>query len=172
MALCVQIAEIMPRELTLSQLMEEINVLAANFGENQEDALAECDKILLMGIGENFLNSTTARGDAWPQRKDPTLKHELLILEGHLAAAATGKTHSDAVSITDGGKVLTRRMPSGPSGTSLAGRRRHEFGDEEILGKAGILARPYYGIREESADACAELIGEALLEQVAQGLSK
>jgi phage gpG-like protein len=139
--------------------MEQI---VRDFGEENTDALKECDEVLRAGVEANFDASATARGEAWPARKDPTPKHPLLILEGNLKQSAT----TEEGQISDG-KTLTRIMPRGASGTSLAGIRRHEFGDEEILGKDWIQARPYYGVSSQAADDCAEIVADHLAEQVA-----
>lgn len=144
--------------------IDELGRMAGQLGEENTKALKECDRIITVSVETNFLASETARGEAWPERKDPGPTHPLLILEGDLVAAAiTG----DGV-ITDG-KVLTRTMPEGPTGTSLAGIRRHEFGDEEIMGKPGILARPYFGVSSAAADKCADTVADALVEQFVAG---
>ncbi len=153
------------KRMMVEEFNQRMRQIAANFGEENTEALESCDLVLEEGIRQNFDESETARGEPWPLRKDPKPKHPLLILEGDLKVAAMytrGK-------IADG-KTLTRQLQQGPTGTSRAGIRRHEFGDEEVLGKEGILARPYFGVSSESADQCAETVADHLVEQVMQGL--
>lgn len=158
----------MTRPVTAEEFVAELDRLGTSFGEENTEALQECDKIIVASVAVNFQDATTARGEPWPARKpNPREKnpgHSLLILEGDLQQAAT----TGDGEITDG-KTLTRRMPEGSQGTSLAGIRRHEFGDEEMLGKEGILARPYYGVSPEAADRCADKVADYLVEQVTKG---
>lgn len=145
----------------LDALVRDIEVAADYLPGDLGEALRECDVAILQGIEENFAGSQTARGGGWPARKDPKPQHPLLILTGELQAYATGG--SGDAEITE--NELTRRLPGGSSGTSLAGVRRHEFGDEVILGQSGILARPYFGISEATADRCADIIADVIAEQ-------
>ena len=154
------------KRMMAEEFNQRMRQIASNFGEDNTTALESCDLVLEEGIRQNFDESETARGEPWPLRKDPEPKHPLLILEGSLKAAAMytrGK-------IADG-KTLTRQLQQGPTGTSRAGIRRHEFGDEEVLGREGILARPYYGVSSEAADRCADTVADHLAEQVMQGLA-
>jgi hypothetical protein len=152
--------------LTTSEFVQRMEQIARNFGEDNTDALKECDGVLRASVEANFQDSATARGEMWPSRKDPGPTHPYLILEGSLKQAAT----TGEGQITNG-KLLTRTMPSGPTGTSLAGIRRHEFGDQEILGKDWIQARPYYGVSSAAADDCAELLADALATSVVEQLT-
>ncbi len=137
---------------TVEIFIEDIETTAANFRGDQSEALKRCDELILEGIKENFLNSTSADGEPWPERKDPTGTHSLLILTGDLGSYASGGGGEVEIGVDE----LVRTLPPGASGTSLAGVRRHEFGDEEIMGTDGILARPYFGVSDETADRCAD----------------
>ncbi|KKN80767.1 hypothetical protein LCGC14_0325730 [marine sediment metagenome] len=167
--------------MNLEEFQGKVERIAASFGEENTEALERCDVVLQAGIEDNFRQSRTARGEAWPLRKDPKPTHPLLIMDGDLLVAAIY-----SVGTVSDGKVLTKIMPEGPTGTSRAGIRRHEFGDatrrqnlsaalriyagDKEVGSPGILARPYFGVSEESADKCAEIVADALIEQVALGL--
>lgn len=157
------------RELTVPEFTRELDAAVSEAGENNTPALESCEMIIRASVEENFQTATTARGEAWPERKDPKPTHPLLILEGELMAAATAKGAGASMTISDG-KVLEISMDSGPTGTSRAGIRRHEFGDEEIMGKPGIRARPYFGVSSEAADACADTVADAVVEQLLAGL--
>ena len=49
---------------------------------------------------------------------------------------------------------------------SLMGWRRHQWGDEDVMGRPGILARPFVGISDEVADKCAEAAGRLIAQGV------
>ena len=136
--------------------------MAADFPGDQSAALEVCDDLILAGVAENFDNSRSASGDSWPARKDPKPTHPLLVLNGDLKAYATGGGDLE-ITATE----LTRTLPVGTSGTSLAGVRRHEFGDQEILGRDGILARPFFGMSDETAGKCADVIADSIAKMFA-----
>lgn len=148
---------------TVEEFAADFRDLAAGFPGDLREALGECDAAILEGISENFDNAADASGEAWPARKDPVPQHPLLILEGDLRHYATGGGPEAEISEAE----LVRRLLPGQSGTSLAGIRRHEFGDSEILGRDGILARPYFGVSEATADRTAEIIGDVIMEALA-----
>ena len=147
---------------TVEIFIADIEAAADGLPGDLSEALKTCDDLILAGIEENFENSQSADGEGWPARKDPKLTHPLLILEGDLKAYATG---GGDVEIT--ADELVRTLPPGASGTSLAGVRRHEFGDEEIMGFDGILPRPYFGVSDETAEKCADVVADAVAEMFA-----
>lgn len=157
----------MASSLTLEEFEKRIDNMAKAFPGDQTEALEVCDGFILQGIQENFMRSATSRGEPWPQRKDPGPTHALLILDGDLKAAATGQS---GIPADNDGTRLIRAMPRGPTGSSLAGVRRHEFGDVAILGSDGILARPYYGVSEDVADSCADAVADGVSAFVMENL--
>lgn len=132
-------------------------------GVNLTDAMEECEPILLAGVDGNFDRRGDASGQPWPARKDPGPRHPLLELTGALRRAATG---GDGVASEIADDSLTLRLRQGPSGTSRAGIRRHEFGDAAVMGRPGILPRPYFGVSEETADDVADVIADAVAEAI------
>ncbi len=148
---------------TVEIFIADIETTVAELPGDMTEALQKCDELILAGIEENFENSMAADGTSWPARKDPSLTHPLLILDGDLKAYASGG--GGEVEIT--ADELVRTLPPGTSGTSLAGVRRHEFGDEEIMGTDGILARPYFGVSDETVDKCADVVADAVAEMFA-----
>lgn len=132
-------------------------------GVDLTDAMEACEPILLEGVDENFDTRSDGSGKPWPARKDPGPRHPLLELTGSLRRAATDRNGVDSEIAED---TLTLTMQQGPSGTSRAGIRRHEFGDAAVMGRPGILPRPYFGVSEETADDMADIIAEAVAEAI------
>ena len=155
----------MPTKMTAEEFERRLERLSSLFPGDQTAALEDCDAMLMYGVEDNFLNMQTSAGRAWPQRKDPRARNTLLQDTGDLYRAASGRDSSGSQR-TIAENVLTRRMVKGTSGTSRAGIRRHEFGDEEVMGREGILARPYYGVSTSTADKCADVVADRLVESV------
>ena len=126
-------------------------------------AFEQCEPILLAGVQRNFDERRDASGKPWPARKDSRPRHPLLELSGELRRAATSRAGLDS-ELSDA--TLTLRMKTGQSGTSRAGIRRHEFGDDVAMGRPGILSRPYFGVSEDTADDVADLIADAVAEAI------
>ncbi len=156
--------------MSVEEFERRLERLPMLFPGDQSEALEDCDAMLMYGVEENFLNMQTSAGRSWPQRKDPRAHHPLLQDTGDLYRAAAGRDSSGSQrTIAD--NVLTRRMVKGTPGTSRAGIRRHEFGDEEVLGREGILARPYYGVSKSTADKCADVVADRLVEAVMEAFA-
>jgi phage gpG-like protein len=135
-------------------------------GVNLTDAMGECRDILLAGVEQLFDRRSDASGQPWPARKNPRPRHPLLELTGSLRRAVAGPNADglDDPDITEDG--LTLRVRQGPSGTSRAGIRRHEFGDAVAMGRPGILPRPYFGVSDDTADDVADVIADAVAEAI------
>ncbi len=159
----------MATRMTVEEFEQRLQRLPSLFPGDQTAALEECDAAILYGVEENFAASQTAQHRNWPQRKAKGGIHPLLLDTGDLYRAAV-RSGEAARTITDGRK-LERRVPPGASGTSVAGARRHEFGDEVILGKPGILARPYFGVSSSTADTCASTVADHLVETVMEAFA-
>ena len=142
-------------ETSLEQALDAIS--------NQSEGLRTCVEPILNGVERNFQQSQSARGDSWPARKDQGDGHPLLIDTGDLMTSAIGAGTVVQVGATE----MSIDLPPGQSGTSRAGVRRHEFGDQEIMGQDGILARPYFGVSEETADECTKRIADNVMDQLA-----
>ena len=144
---------------TVDEFVNEFSrELPSTFGADQSAALKECKPILLKGVADNFSDSKSSSGQGWPARKDPGPQHPLLIESGDLRDSAIGMggdsvERGDATSIELGVK-------KGPKGSSTAGINRHQFGG------GGILARPYMGISDSTADACADVIADFALKEL------
>jgi len=146
---------------TVDEFVNEFSrELPSTFGVDQSAALAECKPILLQGIQDNFSNKKSSSGQAWPARKDPGPQHPLLNLTGALMLAATGGGEGTSSVGREDATSIELGVSKGASGTSLAGINRHQFGG------GGILARPYMGISDSTADACADVIADFALKEL------
>jgi len=150
----------MPQTYEFGEFVERVQAMQEDFPGDMGEALETCDPIILDGIKQNFATASSAGGVAWPKRKDPRPTHPLLDKTGGFKTAATSDMGSLKV-IED--NTYTRAMIPGESGTSLAGIRRHQFGDRAVLGRDGILPRPYFGISEDTVDKCVEVIADAAM---------
>ncbi len=145
---------------TPEQFAADMDRIAASMasGLDVSEAFERCADLLQEGFAENFRAAASSEGEAWPARKDPGPQHPLLILTGTLAAAAT---HGNVREVNPAS--VTSGVAVGDSG-SLAGARRHQLGDQEAIGRKGILPRPYIGASEEVVDACVEVLADAAVE--------
>lgn len=90
------------REQSALDFAKEIDALAGHELDGHGEFMkAEIVPLMEANVQENFSGSHTAAGLAWPPRKDPRLKHPLLILSGALQAGAVGPSQDHIERITD-----------------------------------------------------------------------
>ncbi|MBE3132848.1 MAG: hypothetical protein IMZ55_05200 [Acidobacteria bacterium] len=152
--------------MDMDAFLARLEGLGRELGEDQTPALERCAPIILEGIQANFSGARSSAGAPWPPRKDPKPQHPLLILEGHLLAAAVGRSAA-GVNRIENGKELVLGVHLGASGTSLGGARRQQRGDSP----PGILPRPYLGFSEEVLDGCCGIVLEETVKQLMEALS-
>ena len=153
-------------EYTAEEFAAECERSAAD-GPDLRPALTVCRDIILDGIADNFLRQQSSEGVKWPARKANSLRcgfHPLLQLSGALKGAADGPGEGHIERFED--DSITVGVEQVPGIGSLMGARRHQWGDEDVMGRPGILARPFVGISDEVADKCAEAAGRLIAQGV------
>ncbi len=147
----------------MTQTAEEFTVDMRHLGDALADdlevALTDCLAIMRQGVQDNFDARADSESVAWPPRKDPRPQHPLLEQTGALRDAAT--QHAEEVIEKDQAILAVAHSDTG----SIAGRRRHQWGDRAVMGREGILARPYMGMSEDVQDACTERIADEVVKQ-------
>lgn len=141
----------MPRgEITLDEFTRECETLGDAITADMTPVLEQCAEVELLGqFEENFRNSRSADGQAWPPRKDPRPTHPLLILSGDLFTAATFSSRM----------VDKHTVEAGVMGT-IPYAAAQQYGTEHIL------PRPYVNFSTETADAIQTRIADFILEQI------
>lgn len=153
----------MSTQQTAREFAKEFSGMAESFGDDQADALRECTGVVRAGIAENFQQSRSSSGQSWPARKDPAAgNHPLLIKDGKLLAAATGKGAGSVARVVDQQTLEVGVDPDAGTAGSVKGARRHQYGDTP----PGILARPFIGVSDSAADKCAEVVADHALREI------
>lgn len=146
--------------ITPDQLVQEFDAAATRLAGDYTDLLTSFIPLVQADVQQNFGNSSTAGGTAWPQRKDKK-PHPLLRLSGALEAAATGRGPGNVQTIEN------NELTYGVSGIVYAARQNYGDvpGSRDKLGRRmNIPAREYMAITEGTVDEFAERAADKLLE--------
>jgi phage gpG-like protein len=153
--------------MTVEQFADRMAGVDSRLSAAHAQALDKVKPLLLAGIRENFDTASASDGSPWPPHSDEYVArvgaHPLLVLTGALAEAATGQ-----------GQGAIDRRPD--QSTIELGVDTSAFGEEEGAhwgqvhqqgsSDGRIPARPFMGISDETADACAEVAADLLVGSI------
>ena len=114
--------------------------------------MGDCANVMRQSIRDNFTSSATPDGANWPPRKRKGDGHPLLIDTGALLQAATGGGAGHIEQLD------AREVTMGVDGRVIPYAATHNYGRDPIA------RREYLGLKTEHEDACADIIGDGLLE--------
>lgn len=126
------------------------------------EPLADVRELVLESFAENFAESSSASGAAWPPRKPRPDDdgHPLLIETGALRAAAIGEGPGHVTRL-DKREIEVGVDPSVKLG-GIPGAKAHQFGYPDN----NLPARPFHDPREEHLTKCDEILADYLLERL------
>lgn len=123
--------------------------------------LARCHDVVIDDTRHNFQGQHGPKGEIWPPRKDPRLKHPLLRLTLALYTAATGGAghifHASA-------RQLVTGVATHGGAPSLRGARAHNFG----YPPRNLPERKFLGLTYAGTLRCGRIILNGMDELLAK----